>query len=52
MDDMMKTFEKKYNEILQSLEQKVHETKVNPTNIPEPNDTKTPVPPKIQRFYV
>ena len=40
MDDMMKTFEKKHNERLQSLEQQVPETKVIPMNIPELNDTK------------
>ena len=54
IDDMMKTFEKRCTEMMQSFEQRVHQTKVAPNNTvsPEENDTHTPVPPKIQRIFV
>ena len=52
VDDMMKTFEKRCNEMLQSLEERVHQTKVVPKNTPEENDTRTPLPPKIKRIFV
>ena len=52
VDDMMKTFEKRCNEMLQSLEERVHQTKVVPKNTPEESDTRTPLPPKIQRIFV
>ena len=52
IDDMMKTFEKRCTEMMQSFEQRVHQTKVAPNNTPEENDTRTPVPPKIQRIFV
>ena len=52
IDDMMKTFEKRCTEMMQSFEQRVHQTKITPKNTPEENDTRTPVPPKIQRIFV
>ena len=52
VDDMMRTFEKRCTELLQYFENRVHETKVVPNNTPEENDTRTPVPPKVQRIFV
>ena len=52
IDDMMKTFEKRCTEMMQSFEQRVHQTKIVPKNTPEENDKLTPVPPKIQRIFV
>ena len=55
VDDMMQKFEKRYNDMLNNIESLVHyhhEQRIIPTNIPEPNDTKTTVPPKIQKFFV
>ena len=52
VDDMMRTFEKRCTELLQSFEHRVHETKVAPNNTPEEKDTHIPLPPKIQKFFV
>ena len=46
----MQNFEMKCDEMLNNLEQRIHQTQIVPNNTPEPNDTNTLVPPKIQKL--
>ena len=48
VNDMLLKFEQRCNEVLNTLEQRVHEVKVTPKNSPEGMD----LPPKIQKFFV
>ena len=48
MNDMIKTFEKRYTEMLHNLEQRVHKPRV----VPELDDTNTPLSHKIEKFFV